>query len=97
VFHEDSNIEKKYRYIPYEIKEACVKNSLGFLGIVTIDFFFPMPAIAYSLGTGFFAFNWLYTVSKPLINSITRMDLHEDGEHVTVWFKLTGSQKTLKI
>ena len=84
------------KYVPYEIKEATLKNFLGVVGMLVIDMLFHPGMLVYSLGTGFFALNWLYRIQAIMGSAIVKMELHRDGEKVTIWYK-TGVKKTVDI
>lgn len=84
------------RYVPYEIKETTIKNFLGIFLMGMFNFFFGPAPYVYSLGSLVFASNWVYTIIKYMSNAVTRVDLHEDGKHVTLTFK-TGGTSTANI
>ena len=84
------------RFVPYEVKEATIKNFLGFAGMCVIDFLLSPGHLIYSLGAMTFGFNWIYRVYSYMGFAITKIELHEDGKNVTVTFK-TGGHATLKV
>lgn len=93
IFHEDSQ-KRGLKYVPYEVKETTVKNLLGIGAMLMVDLLFHPGMLVYSLGTGFFAFNWLYRVTHFMGSAIVKMELHEDGEKVDLYFK-NGLKKTV--
>lgn len=78
------------------MKEATVKNILGVVGSIVIDYLFHPGSLFYSSAVTFFSVNWVYTLYSYMINAITKMDLHEDGKTVTLTFK-SGNTKTVNI
>lgn len=84
------------KYVPWEVKEATLKNFLGVVGFGILDYLFHPGAFVYSIGAFAFGFNWMHKVYHYMGHAITKIDLHEDGKTVTVEFK-TGGIATLKI
>jgi len=80
--------------VPYEIKETTIKNFMGVAGMLMLDLMFHPGMLIYSLGTGFFAFNWIYRISALMGSAITKIELHQDGEKVDLYFK-NGFKKTV--
>ena len=73
-----------------------MKNGFGFMGTIYLGFMFPIGGLETCL-QAYFLFNWSYFVIKRMLNCIDKMDLHEDGEHVTLRFKYTNQTKRVKI
>jgi hypothetical protein len=92
IFHQAT----KAAYVPYEIKEATIKNFMGVAGMVIVDYLFAPGAAYYTAGTLVFGANWVYSVYRYLGNAITRIELQADGKTVQVTFK-TGGVQLLKI
>ena len=86
----------QYKYVPYEIKEATMKNGLGIVLFGVVEFLFNTPTIIYKGASLFFVLNWINTCYKHMNNAITRIDLHDDGKNVTLTYK-GGSTKTVSI
>ena len=84
------------KFVPWEVKEAGVKNGLGLLGIYMFDVLFPMGA-GYSAGQMFFCLNYTWTVWKLMSNAVTKMDLHDDGKKVTLTFGKLGKSTVVNI
>ena len=57
----DGETSKERRFVPWEVKEATIKNSLGLLGIYMTDILFPLGQ-GFSLGMLFFGLNYTRTV-----------------------------------
>jgi hypothetical protein len=96
IFNQPADNPNQLKYVPWEIKEATVKNFLGVIGFAILDYLFHPGALVYSIGAFSFGINWMHKVYHYLGHAITKIDLHEDGKTVTVQFK-TGGTATLKI
>jgi hypothetical protein len=96
IFNNVSQSPNKLSYVPWEVKEATVKNFLGVIGMNIIDYLFHPFAPVYTIGSAFFGLNWIYRVYGFLGNSIEKIDLLEDGKTVEVTFK-TGGNLTIKV
>jgi hypothetical protein len=96
IFNQPADSPNQLKYVPWEVKEATLKNFLGVFGFVILDYLFHPSALFYSIGAFSFGINWMHKVYQYLGNAITKIDLHEDGKTVTVQFK-TGGKATLKI
>ncbi len=84
------------KYVPWEAKEATVKNFLGVIGMNILDYLFHPGASVYLMGTAYFGLNWMYRIYGYLGNAITKIELLEDGKTIEVNFK-TGGHMNLKI
>ena len=93
IFHQPQNLATS---VPWEVKETTVKNSLGVIGMVVIDYLFAPGTGLYTVGALTFGLNWIYRVYGYMGNAINRIDLHEDGKTVSVTFK-TGGSSTFKV
>ena len=96
IFNNQAQSPNKLSYVPWEVKEATVKNFLGVIGMNIFDYLFHPYGSIYVLGTAYFGLNWMYRVYGYLGHSIERIDLLEDGKTVEVYFK-TGGNMRLKI
>ena len=83
VFNSEDSKENKY--VPWEVKEATIKNSLGLLGVNLFNVLFPMGP-GYALGQMFFCLNYTRVVFNLMSNSVTKMDLNSDGKSVVLKF-----------
>ena len=57
----DGETSKERKFVPWEVKEATIKNSLGLLGVYMFDVLFPLGQ-AYSAGMLYFGLNYTWTV-----------------------------------
>ena len=96
IFNQPAVPPSEIKYVPWEVKEATVKNFLGVFGFVILDYLFHPGALVYSIGAFGFGLNWMHKVYQYMGHAITKIDLHEDGKTVSVEFK-TGGSATLKI
>ena len=71
--------------MPWEVKEATIKNSLGLLGVNLFNVLFPMGP-GYAAGQIFFCLNYTKTVFNLMSSSVTKMDLTGDGKSVVLKF-----------
>ena len=91
---EDS---KENQYVPWEVKEATIKNSLGLVGIYMFDVLFPLGP-GYGLGQAFFCLNYCRTTFGFMSNAVTKIDLVGDGKSVVLTFgKFMNKQITVPI
>jgi len=96
IFNQAVVPPSEIKYVPWEVKEATVKNFLGVIGFGILDYLFHPGAIVYSIGAFGFGINWMHKIYQYMGHAITKIDLHEDGKTVSVEFK-TGGTATLKI
>ena len=95
IFHQEHTPEKP-KYLPWEIKEATVKNGMGIAMMLVVEFLLNTPAWFYSAGSLFFALNWVNTVYQYMANAVIKVELLEDGKSVTITYK-GGSSQTVQI
>ena len=86
---------KERRFVPWEVKEATIKNSLGLLGVYMFDVITPLGP-AYGLSQAFFCFNYCRTVWGFMSNAVTKMELMADGKRVQLTFG-RASGKTIVV
>ena len=84
------------KYVPYEVKETSFKNAFGLCCVAMFDVLFHPGNLVYSVGAGYFAINWFYRVFGLLSRAVVKIELHHDGETVTLTYK-TGIKKTVLI
>ena len=96
IFNQEAPTPNKLKYVPWEVKEATVKNFLGVIGCAIFDYLFHPGASIYTIGAFTFGINWMYKVYGYLGHAIVKIELLEDGKTVQVNFK-TGGTTTIKI
>jgi hypothetical protein len=96
IFNNVAPSPNKLSYVPWEVKEATVKNFLGVIGMNIFDYLFHPYAPIYMAGAAYFGLNWMYRVYGYLGHSIEKIDLLEDGKSIEVLFK-TGGNMRIKI
>ena len=79
---------KERKFVPWEVKEATIKNSLGLLGIYMFDIVTPLGP-AYGLAQAFFCINYCRSVWGLMSNAVTKMELMNDGKRVQLTFGKT--------
>jgi len=87
---------KEVRYAPWLIKEHTFKHSMGFMGACTLGHFawsITVPCNIMALG---FVANWSRRCYQILTSCINKIELHEDGEKVTIFTNL-GKEFVVKI
>ena len=70
---------KERRFVPWEVKEATIKNSFGLLGVYMTNVVFPIGQL-YGIGQAFFCFNYVRTVFGFMSHAVTKIDLSSDGK-----------------
>ena len=72
---------KERKFVPWEVKEATIVNSLGLLGVYMLDVLTPLGP-TYALGQAFFCLNYCRSVWGFMSNAVTKMELMNDGKRV---------------
>ena len=89
VFNSEDCKEK--RSVPFEVKEASIKNGLGIIGVYMASNLFQIGPF-FALGQAFFCFNYTFSVWKLMSHAVTKVDLHDDGKKVTLTFGRVGGK-----
>jgi hypothetical protein len=81
---------KETRYVPWLIKEHTFKHSFGFMGACVVGHIFPVGNLASLFAMGFVG-NWARRCTQILQGCVNKIELHEDGETVTLYQNLGKS------
>ena len=85
---------KERKFVPWEVKEATIVNSLGLMGVVMLDIITPLGP-AYGLGQAFFCLNYCRSVWGFMSNAVTKIELMEDGKRVQLTFGRTSGKTVI--
>jgi hypothetical protein len=83
------------RYVPWLIKEHTFKHAFGFMGACVVGHIFPVGNLASLFAMGFCG-NWAFRCTQILSNCVNKIELHEDGQTVTM-YKNLGQSFDVKI
>merc|ERR1711939_1063364 len=71
------------RYVPWAIKEHTFKHGMGFMGANVVGYLFPVGSLGSIAGMCFMA-NWARRCTQILTRCVNKIELHEDGQTVTM-------------
>ena len=75
IYNQTSN-PGEVRYVPWEVKETTIKNFMGVMGFVILDYLFAPVKAVYTLGAMSFGLNWMYRVYGYLGNAIVKIEVN---------------------
>ena len=79
----DATSTNERRFVPFELKELTFKNSMGFMGVMCLDYMYSMGIYSQLAAAGF-AFNWAIKSTRMMTATVRKVELHRDGKTVTV-------------